>query len=78
MSATVYHVCKSCATAIINDDYSAFEDHQDPDTDYARVTAFVASAGMLTDAGQAPKGGYWDCESCGQVEIGSAHCLETV
>lgn len=77
-NATVFHVCHNCATAILNDDYSAF-DMQDEDTDYVRVTAFVESVGgMLADAGQVNKAGYWDCEACDQVEIGSAHALEEV
>ncbi|APQ42256.1 hypothetical protein SEA_ESTES_172 [Mycobacterium phage Estes] len=73
--ATVFHVCRSCKTAILNDDYSAFDDD---DADYPRITAFVESVGMLVDAGTAPRVGYWDCESCGQVEIGNADALETV
>lgn len=75
-TATVYHVCHECAVAIVNDDYSAFD--LDADTDYARVTAFVESAGFLADAGMVAKPGYWECEACWQVCIGSAHALETV
>jgi hypothetical protein len=71
----VYHVCDTCGPAIINDDYSAF-DLQDVDTDYEPVTAFVESVGYLTDAGMVNKAGYWECESCGQVCIGSAIALE--
>ncbi len=77
MSVNVFHVCDTCAAAIVNDDYSAF-DMQDPDTDYERVTAFVEMTGYLVDAGMVPKPGYWQCESCDQVCIGSAHALETV
>lgn len=73
---TVYHVCHSCAAAIVNDDYSAFS-LQDNDTDYERVTAFVESVGYLCDAGTVSKPGYWECEACDQVEIGSACALET-
>lgn len=80
---TVFHVCHSCAAAITNDDYSgmdgfADEAMQDPDTDYYRVTAFVESVGYLADAGMIPKPGYWTCEACDQVDIGSAYALETV
>lgn len=71
----VFHVCDTCGPAIINADYSAF-DMADPDTDYERVSAFVENAGYLTDAGMVPKPGYWECESCGQVCIGSAIALE--
>lgn len=74
---TVYHVCHSCAAAIVNDDYSAF-DLYDDDTDYARVIAFVESAGYLADAGRVSKPGYWECEACWQVEIGSAYALEAL
>ena len=77
MTATVYHVCDTCAPAIANDDYSAF-DLQDVDTDYERVTAFVESVGYLVDAGRVSKAGYWECEACSQVRIGSAYALETV
>ena len=78
MTATVYHVCDTCAPAIVNDDYSAFELHQDPDADYLRVTAFVELVGYLCEAGRVSKAGYWECEACGQVCIGSAYALETV
>lgn len=74
----VFHVCDTCGPAIVNADYSALELHQDPDADYERVTAFVESAGLLAEAGKVNKPGYWDCESCGQVCIGSAIALETV
>lgn len=77
MTATVYHVCDTCAPAIVNDDYSAF-DLQDTDTDYERVTAFVESVGYLCAAGRVSKAGYWECEACSQVCIGSAYALETV
>jgi hypothetical protein len=73
----VYHVCDTCAPAIVNDDYSAFGP-QDVDTDYEPVTAFVESVGYLTDAARVTKAGYWECESCAQVCIGSAYALETV
>ena len=77
MTATVYHVCDTCAPAIVNDDYSAF-DLQDVDTDYERVTAFVELVGYLCEAGRVSKPGYWECEACSQVQIGSAYALETV
>ena len=77
MAATVYHVCDTCAQAIVNDDYSAF-DLQNVDTDYERVTAFVESVGYLADAGRVSRAGYWECEACAQVCIGSAYALETV
>jgi hypothetical protein len=73
----VYHVCATCAPAIVNDDYSAV-DLPDVDTDYQRVTAFVESVGCLVDAGMVNKAGYWECESCAQVCIGSAYALETL
>lgn len=74
----VYHLCDTCAPAIVNDDYSAFDLHQDVDADYERVTAFVESVGYLVDAGKVNKAGYWECESCAQVCIGSAYALETL
>lgn len=78
-STVVYHVCDTCAPAIVNDDYSAFELHQDPDADYERVSAFVEAAGYLVDAGRVSKPGYWECESCAQICIGStAYALETL
>lgn len=67
-TATVYHVCHECAVAIVNDDYSAF-DMQDTDTDYVRVSAFVEMTGYLVDAGRVSEPGYWECESCDQVQI---------
>lgn len=73
----VFHVCDTCGPAIVNDDYSAFGP-QDVDTDYERVTAFVESVGQLADAGMVNKAGYWECESCAQVCIGSAHALESL
>jgi hypothetical protein len=75
--ATVYHLCDTCAPAIVNDDFSAF-DLQDVDTDYERVTAFVETVGYLVDAGMVNKPGYWECEACDQVCIGSAYAMETL
>lgn len=75
--ATVYHVCDTCGPAIMNDDYSTF-DLQDVDTDYVRVSAFVELVGYLADAGRVSKPGYWECEACAQVCIGSAYALETL
>lgn len=74
----VYHVCDTCGPAIVNDDYSALELHQDTDADCERMTAFVELVGYLADAGMVTKAGYWECEACDQVCIGSAHALETV
>jgi hypothetical protein len=74
---SVYHVCDTCAPAILNDDYSAFS-LDDTDVDYERVTAFVETVGYLVDAGRATRGGYWECEACSQVTIGSAFALETL
>ncbi|ARQ94629.1 hypothetical protein SEA_JOURNEY13_77 [Mycobacterium phage Journey13] len=71
----VYHVCDTCAAAVINNDYSAF-DLYDDDTTYERVTAFVDSAGYLTDAGRVSMPGYWGCEACWDTQIGSANALE--
>lgn len=77
MTATVYDVWDTCAPAVVNDDYPAF-DLQDVETDYERVTAFVELAGYLCEAGRVSKAGYWECEACGHVCIGSAYALETV
>ncbi|MFC3776714.1 hypothetical protein [Mycolicibacterium holsaticum] len=79
---SVYHVCDTCAPAIVNDDYSAFDMQRmlctDVDCDYDRVIAFVETVGYLVDAGRVSKAGYWECESCTQLCIGSAYALETL
>lgn len=69
---TVYHVCDTCACAIVNDDHASY------DLDVERVTEFTERVGYLADAGTVSKPGYWECEACDQVQIGSAHALETV
>lgn len=68
---TVYHVCHDCTVAIVNADCSSY------DVDIDKVEAFMKRVGYLVDAGMVPKPGYWDCESCDQTQIGSAHALET-
>lgn len=78
-----YHVCEACAQALLNYDFSGLDgfadvDMQDMDTDYARAQAFAETVGLLADAGRVSKPGYWDCECCDQVCIGSASALETL
>lgn len=75
----MFDVCHNCATAIINSDFSAFEILQDDvDTDYERVTAFVERHGYLVNTGHVNHPGYWECEACDQVEIGSGYRLEAI
>jgi hypothetical protein len=69
---SVFHVCDECAVAIEYDDYTS------ADLDVDRIESFIERVGMLADAGVVSKPGYWDCEACDQVQIGSAHALETV
>lgn len=67
-----YHVCESCAIAILNGDDSHLNDDQQ-----VALMQFVSERGMLADAGMAYQNGYWDCESCDEVQIaGSAHAVE--
>ena len=42
---TVYHVCDTCACAIVNDDHASY------DLDVERVTEFTERVGYLADAG---------------------------
>ncbi|QNJ56949.1 hypothetical protein SEA_REINDEER_158 [Mycobacterium phage Reindeer] len=70
----VFNVCHTCATAIVNADYSAFDD----ESELACISAFVESAGLLASAGTVDLGGYWGCAACGSIEIGTADVLETV
>ncbi|ADL71083.1 hypothetical protein SEQ_HALENA_130 [Mycobacterium phage Halena] len=71
-TAIRYHLCDTCACAIVNGDWSSF----DLDTD--AIDAFLETAGTLAHVGTHAYPGYWDCEACGQVAIGQAHVLETV
>jgi hypothetical protein len=70
----VFHVCDMCAVVLANGDTSGVDDA----TDLERIESFTENNGMLADAGMVSKPGYWDCECCEQVTIGSAHCFETV
>lgn len=68
-----YHVCESCAVAILNGDNSHLADDQQR----VRLDDFLNDHGMLADAGMVPQNGYWDCEACGEVQIhGSAQAVE--
>ena len=67
-----YHVCESCAVAILNGDASHLEGES-----HDRLMEFAEDRGMLLDAGWVPQGGYWDCEACGEVQIaGTAQAVE--
>lgn len=83
MTNNVFHVCDSCADALVDYDFSRIDgfaeaDMQDTDTDYYRVQLFAEAVGDLVEAGRATKAGYWQCESCEQICVGSAYALETV
>lgn len=67
----VYHICESCAIAILNRDNSHLDDNHN------RLIEFVESRGLLVDAGMVPQDGWWDCEACGEVQIaGLAQAVE--
>lgn len=69
MNITAYRICDTCAPAIMNDDYTS------DDLDVDRVTEFVERVGMLTHEAEVDPGGYWECDACQQVCIGTAHIM---
>lgn len=67
-----YHICETCAIAILDGDTSHLEDDQS-DT----LMTFLDEKGLLAGAGWVPQDGYWDCEACGETQAaGTAHAVE--
>lgn len=72
LTMTDYSVCETCGPAIVNDDYTAFDD----EAELASVTAFIESVrDWLTVIGDTDYAGYWTCEACGQVCLGAGILL---
>lgn len=69
-----FNTCDSCTAAIVNDDYSGM----DEDTDYPRVSAFVERVGYLVLGGDTDFAGYWECDACNQVCIGTGSFMSTL
>ncbi len=66
-NAELYDLCSECSAAIFNDDFTS------PDVDEPKVREFMEKVGniSLVDASVTTHNGYWDCDSCEQVCIGS-------
>ncbi|WP_078354098.1 hypothetical protein [Mycobacteroides chelonae] len=66
-----FNLCHECATAIVNDDYSSY------DVDEERIRQFLESLDSYlcveTEESEQGNGGYWDCDACEQVQIGTGH-----
>lgn len=67
---TTYDVCDVCAAALVNGDTSSY------DLDVERFEEFVADHGPMVRATENRRTGYWECEVCCQVQIGSGHLFE--
>ncbi|ANA87233.1 hypothetical protein PBI_KATHERINEG_100 [Gordonia phage KatherineG] len=67
-----YTTCDTCTNALVNDDWTSY------DLDEERVQAFAEGTGSLTEAGEYDPAGYWECDACSQVCIGTGHIMEEV
>lgn len=65
-----YEICNECAPVVTYGETT-------PDTP-EEVTTFIESHGPLTPVGGADPGagGYWGCEACQQVTIGTGMVME--
>ncbi|KAF0959798.1 hypothetical protein [Rhodococcus sp. T7] len=70
LTTTEYAICDTCAVVLVNDDYSGIDSE-----DLANVEAF-ASAHLVTHTGEYDPAGYWTCEACESVQIGTGHIFE--
>lgn len=68
--AISYNVCDTCCAAIVNADLSSY------DVDAERVEQFLDDTGMVCHAGDTDYAGYWECEVCQQVCIGTGQLME--
>jgi hypothetical protein len=70
----IYYVCDACAVAICNDDYSGMDEES-----ITSLVAWLEVVGMLANEGESDKSlGYWNCNGCNAVEIGTANTFESV
>lgn len=68
--ALQYAICQSCAPVLMG--YEGDEQ----DSDLPRIMEFVDEHGMITEVAVYDPAGYWECESCLQVNIGTGHVFE--
>lgn len=68
-SEITYDVCDECCAAIVNADLSSY------DVDAERVERFCDDRGMLAHAGETDYAGYWECDVCQQVCIGTGQLM---
>ena len=68
-----YTLCNSCTVVAVNGDTS----HLDP-TEEATVSSWLESVGLIAQGESSDPGGYWECNSCGSVEIGEVIHFESI
>ena len=68
------HVCPTCAVGLVNDDWSSV----DCKDTYTSILAWLEMVGYLVHVKQIDKGGYYDCECCGEIAIGTAHVFQPI
>ena len=67
-----YDACNECAPAVMHGEVHSYT--------LEEVAAFIESHGLLTRVREADpgEGGYWGCEACHQVTIGTGSVMELV
>lgn len=82
-----FHVCPNCAVGLVNDDWSALwapfetgnmEDEEEGHALMASIDAWLEIVGYLVHVREEDKGGYYDCECCGETHFGTAHVFQPI
>ena len=71
--------CTDCGAGVSNDDWSHLDnlEPEDSDSTMATIEATLETLGHLSHKETVDIGGYYNCELCGEVTIGSAHVFVT-
>lgn len=74
-------VCSDCACGISNDDWSHIDSQVETEEESSEVMAGIEGTlellGWLSHKERADFGGYWNCEVCGSVTIGTGEIFVT-
>ena len=71
--------CHQCAVGLQNNDWTHLDCHYDQeesDRMYSLVCSNMESYGWLTHVRKQDQGGYWNCDMCHEIDIGTGHIFE--
>lgn len=71
-----FTTCERCATAIVNDDYSAFDFANFSEVELASVHVNVETMGLAVHVGSLGLGAH-ECWVCAEDDYGPAHLFES-